>query len=260
MESENVCLEWKDFQENTSSLCRELRYDHNFSDVTLACEDGQINAHKVILSASSLVLRSILKSNKHSHPFIYLRSFRKKDIEQIIDFIYNGKVEISKEQLDTFLRTAEELGVKGLEGAVKENGEIPQKTDQAVGPNTTGGKANISTETFQNNSQTNPISTSLEINKEEVAEIKILDKSVTSSLSELDLILKEFPKKSKPYGRVCQNCGKSCKGCGVQSISTGSLQDHITTKHRAASVSSQTSRSSTKSVSYIHPLAPSFDD
>ena len=55
--SEKLCLKWNDFQENVRSAFGNLREDNDFADVTLACEDGQqIEAHKVILAASSLGL------------------------------------------------------------------------------------------------------------------------------------------------------------------------------------------------------------
>ena len=51
--SEKLCLKWNDFQENVNSAFGDLRGSGDFSDVTLACEDGQqIEAHKVVLAAS----------------------------------------------------------------------------------------------------------------------------------------------------------------------------------------------------------------
>ena len=59
--SEKLCLQWNDFQENIKSAFGNLREDNDFSDVTLACEDGQqVEAHKVILAVSSLFSRSCL--------------------------------------------------------------------------------------------------------------------------------------------------------------------------------------------------------
>ena len=45
------CLRWNDFESNVSSAFRDLREEKDFFDVTLACEDSQVEAHKVILSA-----------------------------------------------------------------------------------------------------------------------------------------------------------------------------------------------------------------
>ena len=71
---EHLCLQWADFRENVDSAFGRLRYDKVFADVTLACEDGQqMDAHKVILAASSPIFEEILQKSKHPHPMIYLR-------------------------------------------------------------------------------------------------------------------------------------------------------------------------------------------
>ena len=53
MADEKLCLKWNDFQEQAQASVQELRNDNDFTDVTLACEDKSIKAHKVILSAGS---------------------------------------------------------------------------------------------------------------------------------------------------------------------------------------------------------------
>ena len=76
---EHLCLQWADFRENVDSAFGRLRYDKVFADVTLACEDGQqMDAHKVILAASSPIFEEILQRNKHPHPMIYMRGFQSK--------------------------------------------------------------------------------------------------------------------------------------------------------------------------------------
>jgi hypothetical protein len=74
--SEKFCLRWNDFESNISVAFRELREDKDVFDVTLACDDDQIQAHKVILSACSPFFRSILKGNRHEHPLLYLKGVK----------------------------------------------------------------------------------------------------------------------------------------------------------------------------------------
>jgi len=59
--SEKFCLRWNDFESNISTAFQELREDKDFFDVTLACDESQIQAHKVILSACSQFFRTVLK-------------------------------------------------------------------------------------------------------------------------------------------------------------------------------------------------------
>ena len=67
--NETFALKWNDFTASTSITFINLRSDTDFCDVTLASEDRQhIMAHKVILAASSSILRDIFLYNKHSHP------------------------------------------------------------------------------------------------------------------------------------------------------------------------------------------------
>ena len=118
--SEKLCLQWNDFQENVKIAFGNLREDKDFADVTLACEDGQqLEAHKVILAASSPFFQKLLGKNKHPHPLIYMRGMKSVDMLAIIDFLYCGEANVFQENLDSFLAIAEELQLKGLMG--KEN-------------------------------------------------------------------------------------------------------------------------------------------
>ena len=47
------------------------RDDKDFFDVTLAWDDEQIHAHKVILSACSPFFRNILRRNLHQNPILF---------------------------------------------------------------------------------------------------------------------------------------------------------------------------------------------
>ena len=112
--SERFCLHWNDFEVNISSAFRDFKNEKDFADVTLACVDNQVEAHKVILAASSPFFKRILKKNPHSHPLIYLKGIKSSDVEDVLKFIYQGEVSIDEGNLNTFLRVAEDLEVKGL--------------------------------------------------------------------------------------------------------------------------------------------------
>ena len=122
--SEKLCLQWNDFQNNVKSAFGNLREDNDFADVTLACEDGQqVEAHKVILAASSPFFQRLLGRNKHPHPLIYMRGMKSVDLSAIVDFLYCGEANVFQENLDSFLAIAEELQLKGLMGKMNEKVE-----------------------------------------------------------------------------------------------------------------------------------------
>jgi hypothetical protein len=113
-DAEKFCLRWNDFEKNISGAFRELREDKDFFDVTLACDDDQMQAHKVILSACSPFFRTILRRNKHEHPLLYLKGVKYTDLVSVLNFMYHGEVNVAQEELNSFLAVAEDLKVKGL--------------------------------------------------------------------------------------------------------------------------------------------------
>ena len=114
---EKLCLKWNDFQGSVISTFGDLRNDRDFTDVTLACEDIQFEAHKLILSTCSPFFRKLLKrANKQQHPLVFMRGLDARDLEAVLDFIYQGEINIFQDDLDRFLLVAEELQLNGLVG------------------------------------------------------------------------------------------------------------------------------------------------
>ena len=99
MSDEKLCLQWNDFHDNVISAFKEFRDDKDFTDLTLACDDEQLQAHKVILSTFSPFFRDLLKDNKHTHPLIYMRGVQGKYLSAIVDFIYQGEANIAEKDI-----------------------------------------------------------------------------------------------------------------------------------------------------------------
>ena len=114
--NEKLCLKWNKFQDNVRSSFEELREDKNFTDVTLACEDGQqVDSHKMVLITSSPFFSNLLRKNQHTHPLIYMRGIKFEVLLAMVDFFYCGEAKVYQENLDSFLLLATELQLKGLE-------------------------------------------------------------------------------------------------------------------------------------------------
>ena len=113
MSSEKFCLRWNDFEKNISSAFKDIREDKEFFDITIACEDEQLQAHKVILSACSPFFKNVLRRNQHQHPLLYLKGVSFRDMEAVLNFMYHGEVNVAQDDLNSFLQVAEDLRVKG---------------------------------------------------------------------------------------------------------------------------------------------------
>ena len=120
MVDEKLCFKWNDFQDVLKASIGELKNDTDFSDVTLACEDQSVKAHKLILSACSPFFRRLLKSHPHPQPLVYMRGIRATELTALVDFIYHGEANIFQDQLGCFLTLAEEFELKGLSGNSEE--------------------------------------------------------------------------------------------------------------------------------------------
>ena len=108
-------LKWNDFQASVSQTFSSLRKEKELCDVTLVSDDEvQVPAHKLILSASSSFFKSIFKNNTHPHTLIYLSGVDSTSLEFLMDYIYQGEVQIFQDKLDAFFDVAYKLKVSGL--------------------------------------------------------------------------------------------------------------------------------------------------
>ena len=206
--AEKFCLKWNDFQTNVSNTFRKLRTSDNFYDVTLVSDDQQqVSAHKVVLSSSSGYFKNILTSNKHSHPMLCLNGVNKGDLENILDFIYNGEIQIFQDHLDQFLEIAQRFQLEGLiKGEPKNDPELEQfEDDNAFTENNT---MDIVPETKARNT----VKTQSDIKK-----LIVVESSNFANIEELDQKLNEMIERVEGEGqqRRCLHCGKISRDINV---------------------------------------------
>ena len=218
--SEKFCLKWNDFQENVNTAFASLRKDNNFTDVTLAFEDGnQVEAHKVVLAASSPFFENLLKRNKHAHPLIYMRGLKSEDLIAILDFLYYGEAKIYQENLDNCLIIAEDIKLKGLNGE-ESNGENTQnQTNKHIVPSA-GEQLNDDTNKSllsQKNSE-NHIMSSMAVTlprHEFSGDMKQLDVKIETMMCKGKNMISNGPDEMiKAY--ICQLCGKEGRKCDIK--------------------------------------------
>ena len=112
--SEKFCLRWNDFESNVSTAFRDIREEKDFFDVTLACDDSsQVEAHKVILAACSPFFREVLRRNPHKHPLLYLKGVKYRELLSVLNFMYQGEVNVAQEELNQVTR------VEHLDNSIK---------------------------------------------------------------------------------------------------------------------------------------------
>ncbi|XP_044257749.1 broad-complex core protein isoforms 1/2/3/4/5-like isoform X1 [Tribolium madens] len=114
--TEQFSLRWNNFHSNLTAGFHELLESSEMVDVTLAVEGHFFQAHKVVLSICSPYFKQMFKVNPCKHPIVILKDVAHDNMKDILEFMYMGEVNVLRENLATFLRTAELLQVKGLTG------------------------------------------------------------------------------------------------------------------------------------------------
>merc|ERR1712133_133652 len=108
-------LSWNDFQHNISKTFGNLRGSAFYHDVTMVGDDHkQISAHKIVLSASSEYFDEILKSNIHPNPMLCFDGIDSKDLNNVLDYMYNGELKIYQKDLKRFMKIAQRFRLEGL--------------------------------------------------------------------------------------------------------------------------------------------------
>ena len=229
--SEKLCLQWNDFKENVNSAFGKLRNDKEFSNVTLACEDGQeIEAHKVILAASSPFFEKILQKSKHPHPLIYLRGFQSKDLVSILDFLYFGEANVFQEDLDSFLAIAEEIRLKGLTNQTSsdliQEHEETQHTEKIQKDRDLPTKSTALHQDLKRNVPSSA-STIATISNQSSTNLQALDEKVKSMMEKGQQMI--FTGK-RPNGTPMRAKSFICKVCGKEG-KAGNIRAHIEANH-----------------------------
>ena len=115
--SEKFNITWSDFCENVSKSFGLFRNESYLHDVTLVSDDfKQIPAHKLVLSATSEYFKNILQETKQSQPLICLDGVNAEDLRNVLDYVYDGEVQIEQDNLDRFLNIAQKLKLEGITG------------------------------------------------------------------------------------------------------------------------------------------------
>jgi len=137
LEDEALVLRWQEFSRNIGSSSAVFRRESTFADLTLVVDGAQVQVHRFILASCSPLFLGMLRHLNHPHPVVFLRGVDHHHLLLILDFMYLGEVSVQQKELPAFLRTAEDLQVKGLiekedstQEASTENSEVEKVTTE----------------------------------------------------------------------------------------------------------------------------------
>ena len=148
---DTYCLKWTKFQSNLTKTLSNFRKEEDFFDVTLVSEELQhISAHKLVLSSSSDLFKSILKATQTSnpHPLIYLSGVSAKHLNFAMNYIYQGELQILQEDLGDFLNVAKKLKIEGLIEGNPPKEDLTQEVEESPVSTTIKTEITVEEESF----------------------------------------------------------------------------------------------------------------
>ncbi|KAK4313636.1 hypothetical protein Pmani_015040 [Petrolisthes manimaculis] len=112
--SSQYLLRWNDHLSNYSDVFLSLREEEKFFDCSIACDDGVVGAHRMVLAGCSQYLRDLFVRLDTPHPIIFLVNTPRSLVLLLIEFIYRGEVHIPQNRLEQLVNLGQSLKVKGL--------------------------------------------------------------------------------------------------------------------------------------------------
>lgn len=210
--AEKFSLKWNDFQPNIARSFTKLRHETDFYDVTLVSDDQkQVFAHKIVISSCSDYFRNILKQNIHPNPLLCLEGVNFDELNRILDYIYNGEIQLHETDLDGFLRISQRLKLEGLAGEENSNFKNNIQEEKLK-------KQNDDRESNLKNSLQSLWSKTQEESKQKYEQKEIIPNFLNSTvivnsdtietIDELDQKILEHIEKSEDGKWKCNICGK----------------------------------------------------
>jgi len=105
-----------------SNSFQAFRNDEELLDVSLVCSSGKVGgstlkAHKVVLAAYSPVFKQMFnRLSDPRSPIVFLKGISFDNLSYMLDFMYQGSVDVPKSKINEFFADAQELQIRGLRG------------------------------------------------------------------------------------------------------------------------------------------------
>ena len=238
--TEKFCLKWNDFTTNTTKTFGLLRKEDFLQDVTLVRDDNhQVAAHKLVLSSCSKFFKNIFTNSKHSHPLICLDGITSTELDNILNYMYDGEVNIFQDDLDRFPAVAQRFKLEGLLGDPQQQeeeehymelGEELPKTHTKHYSNTLKKEKSDTSQNLRLDNRETVAHQNLKVklsNDHQLAKVGNDDVKIYMSQEDkqnLDTKVNQYVERSEDGLFYCNVCGKSAKQKIV-------VKNHVEAKH-----------------------------
>ncbi|XP_053682333.1 broad-complex core protein isoforms 1/2/3/4/5 isoform X2 [Sabethes cyaneus] len=140
---DEFALCWNNFADNIASGFQNLYDRGDLVDVTIACDRKLLKAHKIVLAICSPYFQEMFMTNPCKHPIIVLKDVSVNVMQELLQFMYQGEVNVKHTELQSFMKIAETLQIKGLTASHKnDRSSTPQSQPAPAHSNSTNSNNN----------------------------------------------------------------------------------------------------------------------
>lgn len=126
-----LSLSWNNHTSTFCHMLSSLREKERYTDVTVTCEGKFYSVHKLVLSTCSDYFLKMFERTPCKHPIIVLKDIHCKEIEALLNYMYDGVVSVAQNDLSQLIKAAELLQIKGLAVPDEPPGSSSRKTQNA---------------------------------------------------------------------------------------------------------------------------------
>ncbi|KAB7501642.1 Sex determination protein fruitless [Armadillidium nasatum] len=112
--SGHLCLKWNNHSTAFIKSISNIQIKERYCDATIACQGRYFPVHRVVLSTCSDYFDEIFERIDCPHPYIIFKDIEPREMELLLNYMYQGEVNVVQENLPTLIKAAEALKVKGL--------------------------------------------------------------------------------------------------------------------------------------------------
>ena len=128
MSGESCNIKWNTYTHHLADMLGDILTSELYSDVSLECEGGRLQAHRAVLSACSPFFKHIFEEDDQEHPVIWMPGIQIEEMEAILQFMYCGQTTFEQKKTYQFLRVGKHLGIKELD---KDIGPVEEESGDA---------------------------------------------------------------------------------------------------------------------------------
>ncbi|CAD7084806.1 unnamed protein product [Hermetia illucens] len=217
---DEFALCWNNFQDNIAAGFQNLYDRGDLVDVTLACDGKLLQAHKIVLAICSPYFQEMFITNPCKHPIIVLKDVGYSVMSELLQFMYQGVVNVKHTELSSFMKIAQTLQIKGL--ATSTSQKSPSHT-----PNNNASKSGSGSNSGNNSGSSHHSSASGSGNENQQSGGNVIETKINSSIYSMNKVLSENQSTSMGAGANASSASSSSSANASKRINEYGSSDPI---------------------------------